>query len=584
MKAGRTLLRRMSFAILVTALAVAGAIGVSTRAAHAAVGGTLRTLHPAPTGNGRAMAVDPATGHLYYTNSDDPHIYVTDTAGNYVQTITPNFNGDPAIFTYGALSWQQIGTGGVLWGGRYDGSGAIDVINPLTGRVTPRFRFPFPADDSCYEQGAGAVDGIAFDVSDGTLWVGDDGARSYFHVRRDGTLISRVVTPGGFCRSGIAVNSQFVWLGLQSGPDAAPYLLGRVAKGSSNLLQTVSLDSGAGPEGLALDRSTFPGKCAVWVDHFGVSTTLSAVQLQLGQCDGIPQFPSIPQRSLRSVGLLTFHDPSLFACVATVVDSANLSTVVTAKHCFGHSTVRQIEFAPAHTGTCLGKDVDQCGGNPFGVWYATGSDIHTSNAGSPGQSDDFAFVVVKPRGNKSKVEQAVGGFPITWDHATNPSADPLQHQTWRVTSYASDDRAFVSEAGGFGPFECDWVGSIADPVEGNGTLASPAVIGAYLDTACSFVDPVTGTEAVLNYPTPIQGCSSNASATDQCHRAQPFGSSGSPWTNNLNTPDGHPSIGAIQGTSYRFCDGSPACNTGQGNKLGTDAQAALVAAESQHVP
>ena len=559
-----------------------------TTPAQAAVGSTLATLHPSPSGNGRAMTFDARGGHLYYTNYPDPHIYVTDTSGTLLQTIDPRIGGGGLNIMYGALSWQDTPSGGVLWGGRYDGSGAVDHIDPGTGLVTPAFTFSFPVGDSCYSQPGGYIDGLAYDSSDNTLWLGDDAATVFFHVTTAGSLISSFHTPNNLCRSGIAVSSNFLWLGLQTGPNTAPFTLGRVAKSDpSTLLQSLPV-SDDGPEGLALDNSTF-GKCALWMNQFGDSTRLTALEVPASSCQGVLTFHTAPGPSLRSMGLLTFHtfdkngNPVIRGCVATVVNSANDSTIVTAAHCvagavaFGgkaNAQVTQFQFGPAHTGACWPGgdtskeqiDVATCGGNPYGVFYASHSDVHVTTSYINGNNaDDYAFIVVHPRAGGQLVQQAVGGFNISYDTNTDPATDPFQSQTWRVSSYAADDPTWFHETGVFGPYECDWIGST------NGTSPSASRLGAVLSNFCSSVDPITGATNVLQYP------------NDQ---ASSFGSSGSPWTNDKNSPTHEITIGAVEGGGAfnpANCKSvSPSClRYMQGTKLGADAQVLLGQAETQ---
>jgi hypothetical protein len=558
--------------------------------AQAAVGSTLATINPSPSGNGRAVAFDPAGGHLYYTNYPDPHIYVTDTSGHLLQTLDPRIGGGGLNIMYGALSWQSTPGGGFLWGGRYDGTGGVDQIDPNTGVVTPVFTFSFPAGDSCYAQASGLIDGLAYDNSDNTLWLGDDAARVFFHVTTTGTTIGSFSTPNGLCRSGIAASSNFLWLGLQSGPDTAPYEIGRVAKSDpATLLQTIPVQDN-GPEGLALDHSTFPRKCALWTNQFGNTTILTARELPQGMCGGVPVFHPVSKPSLRSVGLLTFHTfdnghPVTRGCVATVVNSANSSTIITAAHCvagavaFGGNPNQQItklEFAPAHTGACWAGipsqtpqiDVDQCGNNPYGVFYADPHDVYIPPSYVPGASnnpDDFAFIVVRPHSDGTRVQEAVGGFDITWDNNPDPATDPLQSETWTVTSYAADDPSWLAETGVFGPYECNWIGDT------NGTGPSASRIGAVLSQQCSSVDPITGSTVALQYPS---------------DKAASFGSSGSPWTNNQNAPDGETTIGAIEAGGAFNCTAGPnnCLRYMQGTKLGTDAENVLAQAEAAFVP
>jgi hypothetical protein len=299
-----------------------------------------------------------------------------------------------------------------------------------------------------------------------------------------------------------------------------------------------------------------------------------------------------PTPTLRSLGLLTFHykekngTPVVRGCVATVVNAANLSTIITAAHCmdgtaFANGTaqpVTNLEFAPAHTGACWANpsdpqhsqqiDVAKCRSNPFGVWYANKGDVKKSPnyiPSSPTTSpvDDFAFIVLEPSASYGDVQAAVGGFPITWDTSTNPATDPLQKQTWRISSYAADDPDFTSNpALGFGPFECDWTGST------NGTSPTASLLGASIGNACSFVNPLTGAARAFNFP------GGPCPEAKNCTAVPPFGASGSPWTNNQNTGNGTYSIGAVLSTSFNNCNKSGGClETYRGSKLGTDAQA-----------
>ena len=147
--------------------------------------------------------------HLFYTNYRNRHIYVINTSGGLVSILSPVVNG--SLIQYASLAWQQTDSGGILWGGRYDGSGYVDKIDPNTGTVTPVFQFHFPSGVGCFNQPTGFIDGLAVDDSDNTLWLGDDATHTLYHVGMDGTNMSGSLNvPGGNCRSGIAVNRTFV--------------------------------------------------------------------------------------------------------------------------------------------------------------------------------------------------------------------------------------------------------------------------------------------------------------------------------------------------------------------------------------
>jgi DNA-binding beta-propeller fold protein YncE len=227
-------------------------------------GSVLTSFTPAAVGNGRALAVNPKTGLLYYTNAGDTNIYVTDAAGTAIATLATS----PA-HNYGALSWDS--KRGVLWGGRYDGSGAVDQIDPTIGADTFQFAYAFPPGDSCYLSPPGFTDGLAYDRVTDTLWLSDDNAKTIFHVTLTGATISSSPVPAGRCNTGIASAGQFLWLALQSGPDTPPFDLVHVAKSDpSTVLSDIPFVSGgAGPEGIAVDRKSFVPNCTVWTNQYG---------------------------------------------------------------------------------------------------------------------------------------------------------------------------------------------------------------------------------------------------------------------------------------------------------------------------
>ena len=74
--------------------------------ASAQLGTVLTSFAPATVGNGRAVALDPATGTLYYTNSGDPNIYATSTAGGPDLFVISPVDAAGAPIKYGALSWD----------------------------------------------------------------------------------------------------------------------------------------------------------------------------------------------------------------------------------------------------------------------------------------------------------------------------------------------------------------------------------------------------------------------------------------------------------------------------------------------
>ncbi len=237
-------------------------------------GSIARSITPTPQGNGRAMAINPTTGELFYTIYGDTNIYVVTTSGTPVRTLSSGVN-------FGALSWEP--KRGVLWGGAYDGSGRVYTIDPATGAATLQFTFPFPWGDNCFGQQPGYIDGLAYDPTDGSVWLSDDGGTLLFHTDRKGTIKSTTTIPFGACNTGIAVVRGRLWLAiLQDGSGSPSYFLLLDKANLGNILGQVPYNGpGAGPEGIAYDATTFTqSHCVLWTDNAGANNYLSAVSLQ----------------------------------------------------------------------------------------------------------------------------------------------------------------------------------------------------------------------------------------------------------------------------------------------------------------
>ncbi|OFW74551.1 MAG: hypothetical protein A2Y55_10325 [Actinobacteria bacterium RBG_16_68_12] len=264
--------------------------------ASAQLGTVLTSFAPATVGNGRAVALDPATGTLYYTNSGDPNIYATSTAGGPDLFVISPVDAAGAPINYGALSWDA--KRGVLWGGRYLPNagvpGGVDTIPPAAGvqAVTAQFAFAFPPGESCYGSAPGFIDGLAYDEGataaggDDSIWLSDDAATVLHHVDLTGSPIagSPYAVPPGRCNTGITADGKYLWLALQSGPDPPPHDIVRVAKSNPTVVLSTFLFNAAnpGPEDIELDLTTFaPDHCALWSNQFG-PTTLTAWELEQG--------------------------------------------------------------------------------------------------------------------------------------------------------------------------------------------------------------------------------------------------------------------------------------------------------------
>jgi hypothetical protein len=397
------------------------------------VGSVVRTLNPTPSGNGRAIAFDPRDKLLFYTNYGDPAIHVMTNSGAAFSTIYPHdATGQPIM--YGALSWDPAGNG-MLWGGRYDGSGKVDTINPATGAVSPAFTFAFSLRESCYNQPPGLIDGLAFDRKGHSLWLSDDASHVIYNVKTDGSIIKAFPTPAGKCNSGIANDGNSLWLGLLSGPDTSPYSLARVSKNDpSTILTSYDFGSSAGgPEGLALDATSFSDACLLWSNQFGAPTTIKAWRIPSLLCQGgSDKFAGLTD----SIGVLVFSDPNtgqdVGACTASVVQSKNERVIVTAGHCVtdGSKFYTNFRFSPAHTGTI--DDMQGCtencsGKSPYGIWHASASDVvqdlrYTKGYAFNGTEDnayDYAFIVMDNNSAGEKIGDIAPSLPIQFNQGRN---------------------------------------------------------------------------------------------------------------------------------------------------------------------
>lgn len=271
----------------------------------AAFGSVLARCTPQGAANGRAVTFDPGTGHLFWTNNNgDTNIYVVDAPTCAQVDVLATLPPTPI----GALSWDK--NRGKLWGGAYDGTGRILLITPNVGAHTAVVADAFVATatitgPTCFGDAGGYIDGLGYDGTGypaDSLWVSGDAAQTIQHYTTTGAPISSTPvppTPGG-CNTGIAVDTgSSLWLGALTlgNPNTGPFYIVKVSKSDTATALasfTYTGPQSGGPEGLALDLVTFPGKCALWTNQFNLAT-LTAWDLGTQSDSCTPPPPPPPQ-------------------------------------------------------------------------------------------------------------------------------------------------------------------------------------------------------------------------------------------------------------------------------------------------
>lgn len=240
----------------------------------------IKAFTPSPSGNGRAVAFDPMTGKLYYTITASTSIFITDVNNAPAASVNPGIR-------FGALAWDAKRD--VLWGGGYQ-FGELGNVYQITPTGVKTFQFNFvPPGGNCYGQTPGFLDGLAYDEgptlsdNDDSLWMSDDAALEFHNVDLSGNLIASFAVPANprsgnaGCNTGIAVDGEFLWLALQSGPDQQPHdIVGLDKSDPTAVLSSFAFSSTnvPGPEDLAADPVTVPHTPALWSNQFGSPNAL----------------------------------------------------------------------------------------------------------------------------------------------------------------------------------------------------------------------------------------------------------------------------------------------------------------------
>jgi hypothetical protein len=210
---------------------------------------------PCFSGNGRAVAYD-GSGNLYYTIYGSTAVGVATVGGSCVKTIDPGVD-------FAALSWDS--NRNVFWAGAYDGSGNVYTWDPVTNAVTLQYNdIGFTnGDGSCC---SGYIDGIAYDRSTDTMWMGNDLATEIFHVDVHGNVLGTLNVVDQ--KSGMAFDGRYLWLSF---PNLGTPVIRKYDPTAPSGSSPAPVDSfstqGLPIEGLSFDLRTFTPKCAVWTNE-----------------------------------------------------------------------------------------------------------------------------------------------------------------------------------------------------------------------------------------------------------------------------------------------------------------------------
>jgi Concanavalin A-like lectin/glucanases superfamily/SdrD B-like domain/FlgD Ig-like domain len=243
---------------------VAIAVSVCTDLAMASPGDLLgqTTL---PHGNiGVSVAAD-CNGNIYYTNGGEYTLYKTNKLGQDLSQI-PTVDTDGAPIEMSELAWDPARQ--KLWAGARSASGStvrVFLSDPVTGVATYEFDGPATGPGT----GCCLVDGLAYDLSDDTIWLSPDQSTDVFHYSTLGVLLG-TVTPKNATNqplakiAGIEVDGNGTLYVLRVTSEVV-YMVNKV---TGNWIGTLA--SSPSGEGLEIDRNSYAPKSVVWIREIGV--------------------------------------------------------------------------------------------------------------------------------------------------------------------------------------------------------------------------------------------------------------------------------------------------------------------------
>ncbi len=247
--------------------------------------GTLIKNVPLPVpGVGVSVAVD-CDGNVYYTNVEvspvggtDNKLHKMDKDGNLISStlILDASSGAPVFID--EMAWDQ--TQGLLWGVEHN-SNPIDVytIDPATGLATFEFTAGSSISVGVYR------DGIAFDGTDGTIWISGDISTTIEHYQADGTFINQITPKDSLGNTLGNISGVIVGVGdlLYLGQNGLVKIV-QVKKSNGDFIADFASPGGARDEGLECDPVNFAPKLALWSRDYFSPGFMSVIEIEEGTC------------------------------------------------------------------------------------------------------------------------------------------------------------------------------------------------------------------------------------------------------------------------------------------------------------
>jgi GDSL-like Lipase/Acylhydrolase family len=257
--------RTGKIAIIVAGCLAALTLGVAVAPrARAADGTILRsiTAQDYACGVGTGIAFD-GQNLLLSCNDNNIITAVSTIDGSFVRTYTIS-----GLSSIGALAWDRSGQR--LWacGGFYGDDTAVYIITLSTGSAAQQFT-----------GGPGCPDGLAYDGTDGTLWLSPDVSDTIYHYSTTGQQLASYPFTGACGNSGLAIGGPYLFAANDGCSEI--YRAPRGDPTSMTLFGTF----GARLEDMECDDITFrtDGKAAVWSKD-AYDGVLNAFELNPGDC------------------------------------------------------------------------------------------------------------------------------------------------------------------------------------------------------------------------------------------------------------------------------------------------------------